>query len=98
MNHPLPQWASQGLTRGWWAVLFGCRQLVVSTQDGHLSFWDVDTIHGRIDLSDKVLHDSAQEGLCYVRHLDMVVSWAHDKGDFCLCGWDVPTRVRFMII
>lgn len=43
----------------------GCcwsRQLVVSTQDGHLSFWDVDTVHGRIEFADKILYDTAQAG------------------------------------
>lgn len=35
---------------------------MVSTQDGHLSFWDVDTVHGRIEFADKILYDTAQAG------------------------------------
>jgi hypothetical protein len=65
----------------------------VSTLDGHLSFWDVDTVHTRVEYSSRVLHDTAVHGLCYVRHLDMVFGWSQDKGDHLVYAWDMQSKV-----
>jgi hypothetical protein len=66
----------------------------MSTQDGYLSFWDVDTVHQRVEYDQRHHYDTAMSGLCYSKYIDVLFSWSHDKGDFFLYGWDYGTKVR----
>jgi len=67
--------------------------MVISTLDGHISFWDVDTVHGRVEYNSRFYYDVRMYGVCHSKCLDLLFTWAHDKGDFILYAWDYGTKV-----